>query len=413
MSKHKIFNDPLYGFISIQSDLIFNIIQHPFFQRLRRIKQLGLTELVYPGANHSRFQHALGAMHLMELTLKSLRNKGYDISHEEYEGALIAILLHDIGHGPFSHVLENSILQKVSHELLSKLFMVQLNVEFNGKLTLAIKIFTDQYERLFFHQLVSSQLDTDRLDYLNRDSYFTGVFEGIVSAERLINTFEIINDEIAIQEKGIYSVENFLNSRRLMYWQVYLHKTTISAEEMLIQIVRRAKYLIQNGENMYCSTYLKPFLVNDFSIENFENNANLLFTFGKLDDIDIWSGIKEWANCNDLVLNLLCNRLLDRNLFKVILSKEKFSEEYLLSIDTKIFTYFAVDKENSSYLKINGELSNYGYIPSDKKINILKKNGELIDITYASDLPNIKAMSEIVKKYYLCCPTEAFIGFFK
>jgi HD superfamily phosphohydrolase len=413
MNKRKIFNDPLYGFITIQSDLIFDIIQHPYFQRLRRIKQLGLTDLVYPGANHTRFHHALGAMHLMEQALSSLRNKGYEISEKEFESALIAILLHDIGHGPFSHVLEHSILSKVHHESLSVLFMEQLNNEFNNELSLAIKIFKGEYERHFFHQLVSSQLDTDRLDYLNRDSYFTGVSEGIVSSARLVRMFEVVNDEIAVQEKGIYSVENFLNSRRLMYWQVYLHKTTICAEEMLIQIVRRAKFLLKSGVKMYCSSALLPFLSNDYTLEDFEEDANLLNTFGKLDDLDIWSGIKEWAFSKDLVLSILCNRLLDRNLFKVILSREEFSPEYLSSIDNKICGYFSISPENLPYLRSNGELSNYGYIASDKKINILKKNGELIDITYASDLPNIKAISEIVKKYFLCSPAEAFVGFFK
>ena len=413
MNKRKIFNDPLYGFITIQSDLIFDIIQHPYFQRLRRIKQLGLTDLVYPGANHTRFHHALGAMHLMEQALISLRNKGYEITEKEFESALIAILLHDIGHGPFSHVLEHSILQKINHESLSLLFMERLNVEFNGSLSLGIEIFKGTYERHFFHQLVSSQLDTDRLDYLNRDSYFTGVSEGIVSADRLVRMLEIVNDEIAIQEKGIYSVENFLNSRRLMYWQVYLHKTTICAEEMLIQIVRRAKYLLQHNSTIYCSEALFPFLSNDYTLKDFEQNPALLSTFGKLDDLDIWSGIKAWAGCKDEILRLLCNRLLDRNLFKVILSKEKFSSEYLASIDNKICSYFTISNENLPYLRVIGELSNYGYLPSDKKINILKKNGELIDITHASDLPNIKAISEIVKKYYLCSPAEAFVGFFK
>jgi hypothetical protein len=413
MNKRKIFNDPLYGFISIHSDLIFDIIEHPYFQRLRRIKQLGLTDLVYPGANHTRFHHALGAMHLMEQALTSLRNKGYDISDYEFESALIAILLHDMGHGPFSHVLENSILSKVHHEYISLLFMQRLNQEFKGGLSLAIEIFKGTYERHFLHQLVSSQLDTDRLDYLNRDSYFTGVSEGIVSADRIVRMLEIVNDEIAIQEKGIYSIENFLNSRRLMYWQVYLHKTTICAEEMLIQIVKRAKFLVQNGEKIYATQALELFLKNDYTQSDFETDKGLLDTFGKLDDLDIWSGIKAWSDEKDATLSLLCNRLINRNLFKLILSKEEFSSEYLLTIDNKLCNQLAISTENLAYLRVKGELSNLGYISSGKKINILKKSGDLVDITYASDLPNIKAISEIVKKFYLCAPAEAFMGFFK
>lgn len=412
MNKRKIFNDPLYGFITIHSDLIFDIIQHPYFQRLRRIKQLGLTDLVYPGANHTRFHHALGAMHLMEQALNSLRLKGYEISEHEFESALIAILLHDIGHGPFSHALENSILQNVHHEDISLLFMNKLNSEFNGSLTLAIAIFTDKYERHFFNQLVSSQLDIDRLDYLNRDSYFTGVSEGIVSADRLVRMFEIVNDEIAVQEKGVYSVENFLNARRLMYWQVYLHKTTICAEQMLIQIVKRARELIKNGVEIFCTPNLKIFFLNDFKLSDFEQDTNLLDIFGKLDDYDIWTGIKIWATEKDAILSLLCNKLLNRTLFKIVLAKKPFSAEYLSSIGQKISQYHQVNAENMHYLRIVGELSNLGYIPTGKSINIMKKTGELVDVSYASDLPNIKAISEIVTKHYLCTTEEAFFGIF-
>lgn len=412
MNKRKILNDPLYGFITIHSDLIFDIIQHPYFQRLRRIKQLGLTDLVYPGANHTRFHHAIGAMHLMEQALISLRLKGYEISEKEFESALIAILLHDIGHGPFSHVLENSILQNVHHEAISLLFMHRLNKTFHGELSLAIDIFTDKYDRHFFNQLVSSQLDIDRLDYLNRDSYFTGVSEGIVSSERLVRMFEIVNDEIAVQEKGVYSVENFLNARRLMYWQVYLHKTTICAEEMLIQIVRRAKFLIQKGENIFATPNLTLFFKNDFKLYDFEQDNSLLSTFGTLDDYDIWSGIKQWATANDPILSFLCTKLLNRTLFKIVLSKKPFSAEYLGLIGQKICQNHHINAENLPYLRIVGELSNLGYIPTDKRINIMKKTGELVDITYASDLPNIKAISEIVTKHYLCTTEEAFFGIF-
>lgn len=412
MNKRKIFNDPLYGFITIHSDLIFDLIQHPSFQRLRRIKQLGLTDLVYPGANHTRFHHAIGAMYLMEQALVSLRQKGYEISNKEFEAALIAILLHDMGHGPFSHALENSILQNVHHEAISLLFMHQLNLEFNGLLSLAIAIFTDNYERHFFNQLVSSQLDIDRLDYLNRDSYFTGVSEGIVSADRLVRMFEIVNDEIAVQEKGVYSVENFLNARRLMYWQVYLHKTTICAEQMLIQIVRRARELTQKDELIFVPPNLKLFFENDFKLTDFQLDKDLLKIFSTLDDFDIWSGIKHWVSENDAILSLLCTKLLNRTLFKIILAKKPFSDEYLSNIGLKISQYHQVNTENIHYLRIVGELSNLGYIPKGKSINILKKTGELVDVRYASDLPNIKAISEIVTKYYICTSEEAFFGLF-
>ncbi len=404
MNKNKILNDPIYGFITIYSELIFDVIEHPYFQRLRRIKQLGLTDLVYPGANHTRFHHAIGCMHLMEKALESLRNKGYRISDYEFESTLVAILLHDIGHGPFSHVLENTLLQKVNHEAISLLFIEKLNEEFDGDLNLAIEIFQGVYERPFFHQLVSSQLDIDRMDYLNRDSFFTGVTEGLVSADRLIKMLEIVNDEIVIAEKGIYSVENFLNSRRLMYWQVYLHKTTICAEEMLIQIVKRAKFLIQRGDIIYTTSALQLFFKNNFTLEDFQSKPELLETFGKLDDYDIWSGIKAWMDSQDHILQLLCNMLMDRRLFKILLFKEEIGSLFLEDIEAKICQQYSVSHEDLPYLRVKGMLSNYGYIASGKRIKILKKNGEIVDISDASDLPNIKAISEVVKKYYLCIP---------
>ncbi|TAG50804.1 MAG: HD domain-containing protein [Cytophagales bacterium] len=413
MNKRKIINDPLYGFITIHSDLIYDIIQHPYFQRLRRIKQLGLTDLVYPGANHTRFHHAIGAMHLMSQALDSLKLKGYEITNKEYESALIAILLHDIGHGPFSHVLESSILTKVHHEELSLLFMNVLNDIFNKELTLAISIFTGDYERNFFHDLVSSQLDMDRLDYLNRDSFFTGVSEGIVGSDRLVRMFEIVNDELVIEEKAIYSVENFLNARRMMYWQVYLHKTTTSAEVMLIQIVKRAKFLVKNGFSLPMSDGLSLFFANDFKLIDFKEHIELLEIFGNLDDYDLWGGIKQWKNCNDKILSFLCKSLLERNLFKVVLSKKPFSEEYVHTIEQKISQFYQLSTPELDYFRIVGEISNLGYISSGKGINIKKKNGEIIDITYASDLPNIKAMSEIVTKHFLCSTENVFLGFFK
>ncbi|MDX2190674.1 MAG: HD domain-containing protein [Bacteroidota bacterium] len=412
MNKRKIFNDPIYGFITIPTPLIFDLIEHPYFQRLRRIKQLGITDLVYMGANHTRFHHALGAMHLMQTALESLRHKGYEISDKEYESALIAILLHDIGHGPFSHVLESSIFNKVHHESISLMFMQQLNTEFNGELSLAIEMFKGTYERHFFSQLVSSQLDVDRMDYLNRDAYFSGVIEGTIGSERILNMLEIRNDEIVIQEKGIYSIENFLNSRRLMYWQVYLHKTTIAAEEMLIQIIKRAKLLAQKDVPLESTKNFRMFFENDFTIDDFKTNPDILRAFGSIDDLDLWSSIKNWQFHSDWVLSFLCTRLLNRKLFKIIMSKDDFSIEYLSNVDNKICNSFSISTDFLPYLRIRGELSNYGYIASDKKINILKKTGELVDIAYASDLPNIKAISEIVKKYYICSPPEAFEGLF-
>lgn len=413
MNKRKLINDPLYGFITIHSELIYDIIQHPYFQRLRRIKQLGLTDLVYPGANHTRFHHAIGAMHLMGQALDSLRQKGYIITETEYESALIAILLHDIGHGPFSHVLEKSILQNVHHEDLSTLFMEELNKIFNQKLTLAIKIFLGKYERPFFHDLVSSQLDMDRLDYLNRDSYFTGVSEGIVGADRLVRMFDIVNDEIVIEEKAIYSVENFLNARRIMYWQVYLHKATISAEEMLIQIVKRAKFLMQNGHYLPMTDGLALFFANNFKLSDFENHTELLQIYGGLDDYDLWGGIKQWASNKDKILSLLCTNLLHRSLFKVVMSKDAFSEDFIQGIEQKLAQFYSLSKSDLEYFRVVGSISNLGYISSGKGINIKKKTGEIVDIRYASDLPNIKAISEVVIKHYLCSTEEAFIGFFK
>jgi uncharacterized protein len=405
LNKYKIINDPLYGFITIYSETIFDIISHPYFQRLRRIKQLGLADFVYPGANHTRFHHALGAMHLMELTLNSLRQKGYEISESEYEASLIAILLHDIGHGPFSHVLENTILDDIPHEEITYLFMKELNQAFEGKLNLAIDIFIGIYERQLFHQLVSSQLDMDRLDYLNRDAYFTGVTEGKVSAERIIQMFEIVDDEIVIAEKGIYSVEHFLNARRLMYWQVYLHKTTICAEEMLIQIIKRLKFLIQNDVKVEVSNALNLLLKQKYNLSDFEKDKKLIENFGSLDDYDVWGGIKNWSNHSDTVLSLLCQMLLNRNLFKIKLYKEPIGNLFLEELDAKICKKYDISIENLPYLRINGTFSNASYISKGQRIKILKKNKHVVDITEASDLPNIIAMNEIVKKYYLCTAT--------
>ena len=305
MNKKKIFNDPVYGFVQIKSDLIFDVIQHPLFQRLRRIRQLGLTDLVYPGALHTRFQHAIGAMHLMSLALDTLRSKGIEISHKEYEACQLAILLHDIGHGPFSHALEFSLLPGISHESLSFLFMKQLNNDFNNSLTTALSIFQNTYPRKFFNQLVSSQLDMDRLDYLKRDSFFTGVSEGAVGVDRIIQMLHVKDDQIVVEEKGLYSLENFLNARRLMYWQVYLHKASVSAEKMLINLINRAKEFVEFGQELEATHALKTFLRKSYTLDDFQANPQLLRTFGQLDDSDIWAGIKQWQYNMHSILSIL------------------------------------------------------------------------------------------------------------
>ncbi|WP_154855765.1 HD domain-containing protein [Cyclobacterium xiamenense] len=401
MKSHKIINDPVYGFITIPSELIFAVIDHPYFQRLRRIKQLGLTDMVYPGALHTRFHHALGAMHLMSITLDQLRTKGIEISEQEYEAALIAILLHDIGHGPFSHALESVLLKGQHHESLSLLFFDNLNEQFHGQLSLARKIFVGSYERKFFHQLVSSQLDIDRLDYLQRDCYFTGVSEGTIGADRIIKMMTIVDDRLVIEEKGIYSIENFLSARRLMYWQVYLHKTTVCAEKMLINLILRAKELVISGSTLAGSTELLQFLSRDLSQEDPSGIPDWLDDFSQLDDYDIWGAIKLWKNDKDLVLREISHMFLTRNLFKIQLVNHPFSAEAISQLKESVQSRLSISEQELRYFFSAGEISNYGYLAEDK-ILILTKKGEVIDVAMAADLPNIKAMSKIVKKYYAC-----------
>jgi HD superfamily phosphohydrolase len=401
LKSRKILNDPVYGFISIPSELIFSIIDHPFFQRLRRIKQLGLTDFVYPGALHTRFHHAVGAMHLMSITLDNLRNKGNEISDEEYEAALIAILLHDIGHGPFSHALEYSLLQNIPHESVSLLVMEELNREFGGRLELALKIFRNQYERRFFHQLVASQLDIDRLDYLQRDCYFTGVSEGTIGADRIIKMMDIKNDQLVVEEKGLYSIENFLSARRLMYWQVYLHKTTICAEKMLINLIIRAKEIQQGRGKLKASDELLNFLENDFRLTDFHQSPTLLKSFLSLDDFDIWGAIKMWKNESDYILKNISNMFLTRQLFKITLRNEPFEEEELSQLKNKTLKKLNISPEDLHYFFTHGSISNHAYLTKER-ILILTKKGKIIDVAQAADLPNIKAMSKIVKKHYVC-----------
>ncbi|WP_226391048.1 HD domain-containing protein [Penaeicola halotolerans] len=402
MKSQKILNDPVYGFITIPSELIFSIIEHPYFQRLRRIRQLGLTDMVYPGALHTRFHHAIGAMHLMGIALSNLRGKGHKINAEEYEATLIAILLHDIGHGPFSHALEFTLLNDVNHEFLSEQLQHRLNDEFDGKLSLAIKIFSNQYERKFFHQLVSSQLDIDRLDYLQRDSFFTGVSEGTIGADRIIKMLDIVDDQIVVEEKGIYSIENFLSARRLMYWQVYLHKTTVSAEKMIIQLITRAKQLTESDEKLFATPAFNKFLSGNYTREDFIKDPNVLDTFAALDDYDIWASIKIWQEHPDLILSNISKMLLARKLFKIQISSEPFTQDELDKLAAKTRKKLGISQQELLYFMISGSMSNAAYLHNENSINILTKKGKVIEVGEASDLPNIKAMSKIVKKYYVC-----------
>lgn len=401
LKKLKKVNDPIYGFITIKSELLFSIFNHSYFQRLRRIRQLGLSELVYPGATHTRFHHALGATHLMGLALDHLKEKGVNINEVEYESAQIAILLHDIGHGPFSHALEYSLIKGITHENISLQFMKMLNKEFSGKLDTAIAMFKDSYKRKFFHQLISSQLDVDRLDYLNRDSFYTGVSEGNISVDRIISHLDVIEDEIVVEEKAIYSIENFLNARRLMYWQVYLHKTALSAERMLVHLMSRAKE-VHSLDNI--SPALKYFLENDFTLEEFQENPEIVHQFSKLDDSDIWNAIKVWENNKDKVLKNLSQRILQRDLFKIKLGNEPLKKADISSLKGKIAQEFQLLNKEAAFFLSHGEVTNAAYVLGGKSIKIITKKGHLMDIAQAADLPNIKAMSKIVKKYYLCLP---------
>jgi HD superfamily phosphohydrolase len=413
INKKKIINDPVLGFINLQSEIIFDLIEHPVFQRLRRIKQLGLSFLVFPGANHSRFEHALGASHLMRQAISALRLKGHEITDDEAEAVTAAILLHDIGHAPFSHVLENTLVE-ISHEEISLLLMNQLNEHFEGKLNLAIQIFTNKYKKRFLHQLVSSQLDMDRLDYLNRDSFFTGVAEGTVGVERIIKMFNIWHDQLVVDEKGIYSIEKFLISRRLMYWQVYLHKTVVSAESLLVNILKRAKELAIGGGEIYSTPALKIFLENNFSPDDFKINKvvegkTVLNWYSLLDDNDISISIKEWQSHSDLVLSSLAKSLNNRKLFKIQLQATpvtKITEEKILEIITREITG---NSALSKYFLITGEITNNAYNKHNEKILVLDKMGKTKDMQQASDM-NLNALTKTIRKYFLCYPKELDIN---
>ena len=401
MNKRKILNDPVYGFISIPSELLFDLVEHPYFQRLRRIRQLGMADLVYPGALHTRFHHALGAMHLMGQALKSLQEKGHLIWEPECEAAQIAILLHDIGHGPFSHVLEKTLLSGVPHEQLSLLLMKDLNRTMNGRLDMAIQMFQGTYPRHFFHQLVSSQLDMDRMDYLNRDCFYTGVAEGTIGANRIIKMLDIHKDELVVEEKGLLSIENFLNARRLMYWQVYLHKTSLCAEAMLTQIIRRARDLTEAGTDLYASPDLGFFLKNRSTLADFEARPELLQTFARLDDYDVWGALKAWAQHPDPVLSTLCRGLLDRQLFKIQFLDSAPTTELTGALRRQLSAQ-GVPEYLLSYFIVEGKTTNSAYVSGEDQIRVKMKNGAIVDIVEASELPTIKALSKIVRKYYVC-----------
>jgi len=401
INKLKIINDPVHGFITIPSELIFDLMEHPYFQRLRRIKQLGMSHLVYPGANHTRFHHAIGAMHLMQKAVSELQKKGIEITPKEKEGVLIAILLHDIGHGPFSHTLEHSLLKDIHHEEVSLMFMNELNEEFNGKLNVAIEIFEDKYPKKFLHQLVSSQLDMDRLDYLQRDSYFTGVSEGVVGSERIIKMLSVANNDLVVIEKGIYSIENFISARRIMYWQVYMHKTVVSSEFMLRSTLKRAKDLYLQGKELFASPSLKLFLGNEFTIDDFKQDKNLLNHFAQIDDADIISAIKVWQNSDDKTLSLISQSLINRQLYKTEISKEEFTPEKIKKIKENIISKIDINEKDLSYFFEENKLVNSAY-KQFKQIKIVKRNGEVIDLTEASDNYNISALSAPVEKHFLC-----------
>jgi HD superfamily phosphohydrolase len=404
INKLKIFNDPIYGFITIPNALIYDLIQHPYFQRLRRISQMGLSYLVYPGANHTRFHHALGCMHLMQKAVDVLRFKGVSVSEEEENALYIAILLHDIGHGPFSHAMEKSIVEDVHHEAISLLFMNQLNEQFNGQLSLAIQVFKGEYHRKFMLQLISSQLDMDRMDYLKRDSFYSGVAEGNVNSERLIQMMNVVDDILVIEEKGIYSVEKFLMSRRLMYWQAYLHKTSLVAELILTKVLKRAKELTMKGVQLPCSEPLLFFMQNRIALENFD--ANTLDLFSQLDDFDIISALKSWQRQDDFILSSLSKMIINRDLPKIKVVTDKLLLEEIIPLQERFAAENNISVSDTGYFIFKGKIKNQAYSKEAEPIRILKKDRTIEDVVEASDQLNLKSLSKLVTKYYICFPKQ-------
>lgn len=402
--KTKIFNDPIYGFITLPSPLIYDLVQHPWFQRLRRISQMGLSHMVYPGAHHTRFSHALGCLHMMQRAVEVLKGKGVAISDDEEQALYIAILLHDIGHGPFSHAMEHSIVSGISHEQISLRFMERLNQQFDGQLSLAIRIFKGDYHRKFMLQLISSQLDMDRMDYLKRDSFFTGVAEGNINSDRLLQMLNAVDDLLVVEEKGIYSVEKFLMARRLMYWQAYLHKTSLAAELMLMKALQRAKDLDGKGQTLFGSAPLHYFLGNRIDDGLFNDEA--LDQFAKLDDVDIISALKAWQDSPDEVLRSLSSRIINRQILRIRVGSEKFPKGEMERLKELFCSRNNTTREEASFFIFKGKIKNEAYSKHLEPIHILKKDGSIEDVTVASDHMNLKALSKPVTKYYICYPKQ-------
>ena len=412
MNEYKVINDPVFGFIKVPRGLLLNIVKHRLFQRLSRIKQLGMASVVYPGAQHTRFQHSLGAFHLMSEAILSLSQKGIFIFDSEAEALKAAILLHDVGHGPFSHVLEHTLIRDISHEEISIMMMEEINHEMNGALNLAIKIFKDDYSKRFLHQLISSQLDMDRLDYLRRDSFFTGVTEGNIGSARIIKMLNVVDDRLVVEQKGIYSIENYLTTRRLMYWQVYLHKTTVAYEKTLVNLLRRAKYLARKGEEVFATPALRFFLYNDVDASRFESDPQALANYELLDDNDIWASVKTWMSHTDRVLSILAKDLAERRIFRVEVREEPFADNEVSTLQQQLADAFHVSFEDAAYLISVNTIQKDMYDPSDDQIDILFKgknddegndtNYVVKDIANASELFNISLLSKKIRKYYLC-----------
>jgi uncharacterized protein len=410
-NKRKIINDPVYGFINIPGDFVFDLIEHPWFQRLRNIKQLGLTSFVYPGANHSRFQHGLGALHLMDMAIQTLRGKSVKISDEEEEATFIAILLHDSGHGPFSHSLESSIMNGITHEDISLLLMKKLNETFHGKLDLAIEIFQGMYKRKFLHELIAGQIDMDRLDYLRRDSFFTGVIEGSVGSDRIIRMLNVVDDRLVIDEKGIYSLEKFIVARRLMYWQVYMHKTVLSSESLIVNILKRSKELALTGYDLYATPALRFFLYNEIGPAELTGNGTftpgqIAANFTKLDDNDILVSSKYWADHSDIVLSDLSRRLMQRDLFAIELQNDPFPEKRICELRIIAGNLLKINPELTRYFVFTDRVSNLAYTPDAPEVKILLKSGNTADISTVSDMFDHRFLSERMVKNFLCYPKE-------
>lgn len=402
MNNGKIISDPIYGFINIPQGLLLDIIEHPLMQRLTRIRQLGLTSMVYPSAQHTRFQHSLGAFHLMSETMTTLAQKGVFIFDSEAEATCAAILMHDIGHGPFSHILEHTLIKGISHEKISLLMMEHINEEMDGRLNLALKVFKNEYPKKFLHQLISSQLDMDRLDYLRRDSFFTGVAEGNIGSARIIKMLNVENDCLVVDAKGLYTIENYLMSRRLMYWQVYLHKTTVASEKVLIGALQRAKHLAGTGHEVFATPCLRFFLYNDIDAETFSNSREAQLNFATLDDNDVWSSLKVWTGSDDKVLAILAKDIVNRTLFKTEITDTAATPEHIGQIRRSLADRYNISYEDAAYLMSHGVIQKDMYDIDDDRIAMLYKDGTVKDISEASEVFNVAMLSKKIQKHYLC-----------